>query len=59
MLLFQHDGTMLALLYALGVGNDLLIPYASCAMMEIYKKANNHTTIKVGTKNSVVNGSSL
>uniref|UniRef100_A0A0R3S4I2 Histidine acid phosphatase n=1 Tax=Elaeophora elaphi TaxID=1147741 RepID=A0A0R3S4I2_9BILA len=46
-----HDGTMLALMYALGVSNDLLIPYASCAIMEIYKTANNHTTIRFFYKN--------
>ncbi|OZC08952.1 hypothetical protein X798_04039 [Onchocerca flexuosa] len=46
-----HDGTLLALMYALGVGNNLLVPYASCAIMEIYKKANNHTTVKFFYKN--------
>ncbi|EFO25007.2 hypothetical protein LOAG_03480 [Loa loa] len=46
-----HEGTMLALMYALGVGNDLLIPHASCAIMEIYKTANNHTTIRFFYKN--------
>ncbi|KAL3998045.1 Histidine phosphatase (branch 2) family protein [Acanthocheilonema viteae] len=46
-----HDGTVLALMYALGVSNDLLVPYASCAIMEIYKTANNHTTIKFFYKN--------
>ncbi|CAG9535974.1 unnamed protein product [Cercopithifilaria johnstoni] len=46
-----HDGTMLALMHALGVNNDLLIPYASCAIMEIYKTANNHTTIRFFYKN--------
>ncbi|EJW79753.1 histidine acid phosphatase [Wuchereria bancrofti] len=38
-----HDGTLLALMYALGIGNDLLVPYASCAIMEIYKTSNSHT----------------
>ncbi|VIO96884.1 Uncharacterized protein BM_BM5389 [Brugia malayi] len=38
-----HDGTLLALMYALGIGNNLLVPYASCAIMEIYKTLNNHT----------------
>ncbi|VDO48326.1 unnamed protein product [Onchocerca flexuosa] len=38
-------------MYALGVGNNLLVPYASCAIMEIYKKANNHTTVKFFYKN--------
>ncbi|KAK6106706.1 Histidine phosphatase (branch 2) family protein [Brugia pahangi] len=38
-----HDGTLLALMYALGIGNDLLVPYASCAIMEIYKTLNSHT----------------
>ncbi|KAM3721544.1 Testicular acid phosphatase [Dirofilaria immitis] len=46
-----HDGTLLALMYALDIGNDLLIPYASCAIMEIYKTANNYTTIKFFYKN--------
>ncbi|VDN95388.1 unnamed protein product [Brugia pahangi] len=39
----SHDGTLLALMYALGIGNDLLVPYASCAIMEIYKTLNSHT----------------
>lgn len=39
----QHDGTALALMYAMGVGNDLMIPYASALIMEIYKDGNDHT----------------
>uniref|UniRef100_A0A915Q1J6 BURP domain-containing protein n=1 Tax=Setaria digitata TaxID=48799 RepID=A0A915Q1J6_9BILA len=46
-----HDGTILALLYALDVANDLLVPYAACVIMEIYKTANNHTIIKFLYKN--------
>ncbi|KAJ1350061.1 hypothetical protein KIN20_005769 [Parelaphostrongylus tenuis] len=38
MLLYSsHDGTLLALMYAMGVANDQVIPYASSVIMEIYK----------------------
>lgn len=43
----QHDGTVLALMYALGVGNDQLVPYAACLIMELYLSGNS-TTAKVG-----------
>ncbi|VDK68845.1 unnamed protein product [Litomosoides sigmodontis] len=47
----SHDGTILALMHALGVNNDLPVPYASCAIMEIYKTTNNNATIKFFYKN--------
>ncbi|KAK6752591.1 hypothetical protein RB195_003795 [Necator americanus] len=38
MLLYSaHDGTIMPLMYAMGVANDLLVPYASALIMEIYK----------------------
>ncbi|XGW27385.1 hypothetical protein V3C99_007748, partial [Haemonchus contortus] len=41
MLLYSsHDGTLLSLMYAMGVGNDMMIPYASVLIMEIYKEGN-------------------
>uniref|UniRef100_A0A158P818 Lysosomal acid phosphatase n=1 Tax=Angiostrongylus cantonensis TaxID=6313 RepID=A0A158P818_ANGCA len=43
MLLYSsHDGTLLSLMYALGVANDRLVPYASSFIMEIYKNASNY-----------------
>lgn len=45
-----HDGTVLALMYALGVGNDQLVPYAACLIMELYLNGNS-TTVKVFLKN--------
>ncbi|VDM45010.1 unnamed protein product [Toxocara canis] len=47
MLFSAHDGTVLALMYALNIGNDLLAPYASCLIMELYRTANNETEVKV------------
>ncbi|KAK6034724.1 hypothetical protein COOONC_27773 [Cooperia oncophora] len=39
MLLYSsHDGTLLSLMYAMGVGNNLMVPYASALIMEIYKE---------------------
>ncbi|VDM63162.1 unnamed protein product [Angiostrongylus costaricensis] len=32
----KHDGTLLSLMYAMGVANDQMIPYASSFIMEIY-----------------------
>ncbi|KAE9419129.1 hypothetical protein Angca_004230, partial [Angiostrongylus cantonensis] len=38
MLLYSsHDGTLLSLMYAMGVANDQMIPYASSFIMEIYE----------------------
>ncbi|PIO64171.1 hypothetical protein TELCIR_14209 [Teladorsagia circumcincta] len=37
-----HDGTLLALMYAMGVGNNLMIPYASAVIMEIFKEGNEY-----------------
>ncbi|RCN47924.1 histidine acid phosphatase [Ancylostoma caninum] len=38
MLLYSsHDGTVLGLMYAMNVANDLMIPYAAALIMEIYK----------------------
>ncbi|KAL3075450.1 hypothetical protein niasHS_011957 [Heterodera schachtii] len=31
-----HDGTLQALLYALGVGDGQMVPYSACVMMELY-----------------------
>uniref|UniRef100_A0A1I7WSS9 Acid phosphatase n=1 Tax=Heterorhabditis bacteriophora TaxID=37862 RepID=A0A1I7WSS9_HETBA len=36
----SHDGTILALLYAMGIGNDLMVPYASTVIMEVYENEN-------------------
>ncbi|PIO63086.1 histidine acid phosphatase [Teladorsagia circumcincta] len=38
----MHDGTLLALMYAMGVGNNLMIPYASAVIMEIFKEGNEY-----------------
>ncbi|KAK6031616.1 hypothetical protein OSTOST_02233 [Ostertagia ostertagi] len=43
MLLYSsHDGTLLGLMYAMGVGNNLMIPYASAVIMEIFKEGNEY-----------------
>uniref|UniRef100_A0A0N5AHB2 Lysosomal acid phosphatase n=1 Tax=Syphacia muris TaxID=451379 RepID=A0A0N5AHB2_9BILA len=40
-----HDGTVSSLMYALGIGDDKLIPYAACLIMEVYKTVDNNSTI--------------
>uniref|UniRef100_A0A0M3IHL5 Lysosomal acid phosphatase n=1 Tax=Ascaris lumbricoides TaxID=6252 RepID=A0A0M3IHL5_ASCLU len=47
MLFSAHDGTVLSLMYAMKVGNDLLVPYSACLIMEIYRTNNNETQVKV------------
>ncbi|VDN02625.1 unnamed protein product [Thelazia callipaeda] len=47
----SHDGTVLALMYAFGIGNDLLVPYASCLFMEIYQTDDNQKILKMFYKN--------
>uniref|UniRef100_A0A158PC23 Lysosomal acid phosphatase n=1 Tax=Angiostrongylus cantonensis TaxID=6313 RepID=A0A158PC23_ANGCA len=37
----KHDGTLLSLMYVMGVANDQLVPYASSLIMEIYKNESN------------------
>ncbi|VDK17437.1 unnamed protein product [Anisakis simplex] len=37
MLYSSHDVTIQPLLHALGINNDLLVPYAGCLIMEVYK----------------------
>ncbi|VDM55716.1 unnamed protein product [Angiostrongylus costaricensis] len=37
----EHDGTILSLMYAMGVANDQLVPYASSLIMEIYRNGSN------------------
>ncbi|KAK5986098.1 Intestinal acid PHOsphatase [Trichostrongylus colubriformis] len=42
MLLYSsHDGTLLSLLYALGVANNLTVPYGAAIIMEIYRDDKN------------------
>ncbi|KAL1241758.1 Lysosomal acid phosphatase [Trichinella spiralis] len=36
-----HDGTVMSLMYALGIGNDINPPVGSCIMFDLYK--NSHT----------------
>jgi hypothetical protein len=36
MLSFQHDGTVTSLMYAMGVNNNLLTPYAAALILELY-----------------------
>ncbi|KJH40252.1 hypothetical protein DICVIV_13807 [Dictyocaulus viviparus] len=43
MLLYSsHEGTLLSLMYALGVANDRRIPYSTALIMEIYKDGNDY-----------------
>ena len=46
---FQHDGTILSLMSAMNVANDLFIPYAAAVIMEIYKD-NEEYFVEVGAK---------
>ncbi|OUC41740.1 hypothetical protein D917_10716, partial [Trichinella nativa] len=36
-----HDGTVMSLMYALGIANDINPPVGSCIMFDLYK--NSHT----------------
>ncbi|EPB76927.1 histidine acid phosphatase [Ancylostoma ceylanicum] len=50
MLLYSsHDGTVLGLMYAMNVANDLMVPYASALIMEIYKDGDEFFTELCGT----------
>uniref|UniRef100_A0A0R3RGA3 Lysosomal acid phosphatase n=1 Tax=Elaeophora elaphi TaxID=1147741 RepID=A0A0R3RGA3_9BILA len=40
-----HDATVSSLQHALNVSNDLLVPYAACLIMELYRTDNNNETI--------------
>ncbi|CAJ0603750.1 unnamed protein product [Cylicocyclus nassatus] len=40
MLYSAHDGSVLALMYAMNVANGLMVPYASAVIMEVYKDKN-------------------
>ncbi|KJH39930.1 hypothetical protein DICVIV_14163 [Dictyocaulus viviparus] len=43
MLLYSsHEGTLLSLMYAMGVANDRLVPFASSIIMEIFKDGSDH-----------------
>uniref|UniRef100_A0A915A9R6 Uncharacterized protein n=1 Tax=Parascaris univalens TaxID=6257 RepID=A0A915A9R6_PARUN len=52
MLFSAHDGTVLSLMYTMKIGNDLLVPYSACLIMEIYKRNNNDTEVKLLYRNS-------
>ena len=45
---FQHDGTLSALLYALNVSNDQLVPYTATVLFELY----DDDTVQVFYKNT-------
>lgn len=52
MLLYStHDGTVSSLQYAMGIGNDLLVPYAACVIMELYRTKDNVTLAKILYRN--------
>ncbi|KAK6752588.1 hypothetical protein RB195_003793 [Necator americanus] len=42
LLLSSHDTALLALMYAMNVANDLMVPYGSALIMEIYKDNNDY-----------------
>uniref|UniRef100_A0A914X8H7 Uncharacterized protein n=1 Tax=Plectus sambesii TaxID=2011161 RepID=A0A914X8H7_9BILA len=48
---FQHDGTVTALMYAMGVGNGQLTPYASAVMLELYQNDQNGFEVGVFFRN--------
>lgn len=39
----SHDSTVFSLMYAMGVENSELVPFASCVMVELYKRDNSYT----------------
>lgn len=45
--IFQHDGTLLALMYTLGIGDYQLVPYASALIFELYEDGSNNYYVKV------------
>lgn len=46
----QHDGTLASLMYAFGIGDGTLIPYAACLIMEVYQTPKGGTVVKVTVK---------
>ncbi|KJH40328.1 hypothetical protein DICVIV_13727 [Dictyocaulus viviparus] len=38
----EHEGTLLSLMYAMGVANDRLVPFASSIIMEIFKDGSDY-----------------
>ncbi|VDK39015.1 unnamed protein product [Gongylonema pulchrum] len=45
-----HDATITALLYALNLGDGLLVPYAACLFMELYRAGNDEAVVKTDRK---------
>ncbi|VDD85315.1 unnamed protein product [Enterobius vermicularis] len=45
-----HDGTLASLMYAFGIGDGTLIPYAACLIMEVYQTPKGGTVVKVTVK---------
>ncbi|VDN00710.1 unnamed protein product [Thelazia callipaeda] len=46
-----HDATVCALQYALNVGQNSLVPYAACLILELYQSEKNETVVKILYKN--------
>uniref|UniRef100_A0A0N4V495 Testicular acid phosphatase homolog n=1 Tax=Enterobius vermicularis TaxID=51028 RepID=A0A0N4V495_ENTVE len=46
-----HEGTVASLMYAFGIGDGTLIPYAACLIMEVYQTPKGGTVVKLLYKN--------
>uniref|UniRef100_A0A914W6I4 peptide-O-fucosyltransferase n=1 Tax=Plectus sambesii TaxID=2011161 RepID=A0A914W6I4_9BILA len=47
-----HDGTVTALMYAMGIDNDLLTPYAAAVIVELYRTTSGDFEVDVLYRNS-------
>lgn len=47
MLYSSHDGTLLALLYSLGIADDQLVPYGAAVIFELSRDANGYYNVEV------------
>ena len=47
MLYSSHDGTLLPLLYSLGIADDQIVPYGAAVIFELSRDANGHYNVEV------------
>ena len=47
MLYSSHDGTLLALLYTLGIGDNQLVPYGAAVIFELSRDSNGYYNVEV------------
>lgn len=53
--MLQHDSTLTALLTLLGVFDNVVPPYSSAVMLELYKKDNDYTVKLIYRNNTFTN----